>query len=79
MCIRDRSRDARGRYLPGAGLAALAGRFTPRLRAVAGPHLLRLALATDKTSFLAVRHGDEAVTIEVAVSYTHLDVYKRQP
>ena len=59
------SRDARGRYLPGAGLAALAGRFTPRLRAVAGPHLLRLALATDKTSFLAVRHGDEAVTIEV--------------
>lgn len=59
------ARDPRGRYHPGAGLAVLAGRFTPQLRAVAGPHLLRLAVSTDKTAFLVVRHGDEAVTIEV--------------
>lgn len=59
------SRDPQGRYQPGAGLAVLAGRFTPALRAVAGPYLLRLAVATDKTAFLVVRHGDEAVTIEV--------------
>ncbi len=59
------ARDEHGRFLAGAGLAVLAGRFTPALRAVAGRHLLRLAVATDKTAFLVVRHGEEAVTIEV--------------
>jgi len=59
------TRDEQGRYQPGAGLAVLAGRFTPTLRALAGPHLLRLAVATDKTAFLVVRHHDEAVTVEV--------------
>lgn len=59
------SRDPQGRYQPGAGLAVLAGRFTPALRALASPHLLSLAVATDKTAFLVVRHGDEAVTVEV--------------
>jgi len=59
------TRDDGGRYLPGAGLAVLAGRFTPALRAVAGPHLLQLAVGTHKTAFLVVRHGVEAVTIEV--------------
>lgn len=59
------SRDAQGRFQAGAGLAVLAGRFTPALRAVAGRHLLKLAVATEKTAFLVVRHGDEAVTIEV--------------
>lgn len=58
-------RDDQGRFQAGAGLAVLAGRFTPALRAVAGRHLLKLAVATDKTAFLVVRHGDEAVTIEV--------------
>ena len=48
-------------FFAGAGLAVLAGRFTPALRARAGRHLLRLAVATDKTAFLVVRHGDEAV------------------
>ena len=59
------ARDATGRFQAGAGLAVLAGRFTPALRAVAGRHLLQLAVATDKTAFLVVRHGEEAVTIEV--------------
>ena len=59
------SRDDKGRFQAGAGLAVLAGRFTPALRAVAGRHLLKLAVATEKTAFLVVRHGDEAVTIEV--------------
>lgn len=59
------ARDEHGRFLAGAGLAVLAGRFTPALRAVAGRHLLQLAVATDKTAFLVVRHGEEAVTIEV--------------
>jgi len=59
------ARDDQGRFQAGAGLAVLAGRFTPALRAVAGRHLLELAVATNKTAFLVVRHGDEAVTIEV--------------
>lgn len=59
------ARDSQGRYQPGAGLAVLAGRFTPALRARAGRHLLHLAVATDKTAFLVVRHGDEAVAVEV--------------
>ena len=59
------ARDELGRFQAGAGLAVLAGRFTPALRAVAGRHLLKLAVATEKTAFLVVRHGDEAVTIEV--------------
>jgi len=59
------ARDTTGRYQPGAGLTVLAGRFTPQLRAVASRHLLRLAVAADKTAFLVVRHGEEAVTIEV--------------
>ncbi|PID96566.1 MAG: IclR family transcriptional regulator [Actinomycetales bacterium] len=59
------SRDERGRYQPGAGLAVLAGRFTPQLRAIAGPHLLRLAITAEKTAFLVVRHGAEVVTVEV--------------
>ena len=62
------ARDELGRF-PGVGPAQggvlLAGRFTPALRAVAGRHLLKLAVATEKTAFLVVRHGDEAVTIEV--------------
>ena len=59
------ARDELGRFQAGAGLADLAVRFTPALRAVAGRHLLKLAVATEKTAFLVVRHGDEAVTIEV--------------
>lgn len=59
------ARDAHGRYQPGAGLTVLAGRFTPHLRAIAGRHLSHLAGATEKTAFLVVRHGEEAVTIEV--------------
>lgn len=59
------ARDELGRFQAGARLAVLAGRFTPALRAVAGRHLLKLAVATEKTAFLVVRHGDEAVTIEV--------------
>ncbi len=59
------ARDEQGRYQPGAGLAVLAGRFTPTLRALAGPRLLRLAVATEKTAFLVVRHHEEAVTVEV--------------
>ena len=59
------SRDHQGRYQPGAGLAVLAGRFTPALRARASKHLLNLAVTTDMTAFLVVRHGHEAVTVEV--------------
>ncbi len=58
-------RDEGGRYSPGAGLAALSGRFRPQLRAAAARHLQRLMTETEKTAFLVVRHGDEAVTIDV--------------
>ena len=69
------ARDSQGRYLAGAGLAVLAGRFTPALREAASHHLLPLAVATEKTAFVVVRHGDEAVTIEVVeppVSTAHV-------
>lgn len=59
------TRDEQGRYVPGAGLAALSSQFRPQLRAAAARHLQRLVLDTGMTSFLVVRHGDEAVTIEV--------------
>lgn len=59
------ARDEQGRYVPGAGLAALSGRFRPQLRAAAARHLHQLVLETGMTSFLVVRNGDEAVTIEV--------------
>lgn len=59
------TRDEQGRYVPGAALAALSGQFRPQLRAAASRHLQRLVLDTGMTSFLVVRHGDEAVTIEV--------------
>ncbi len=59
------ARDAAGRYLPAAGLAVLAGRVTPTLRAVAAPQLQRLAVASEMTAFLVVRHDDEVVTVEV--------------
>lgn len=59
------ARDDKGRYLPGAGLAALSGQFRPQLRAAAARHLQQLVLDTGMTAFLVVRHGDEAVTVEV--------------
>jgi DNA-binding IclR family transcriptional regulator len=59
------TRDDQGRYVPGAGLAALSGQFRPQLRAAAGRHLQQLVLDTGMTAFLVVRHDDEAVTIEV--------------
>ncbi|MGV1008194.1 MAG: IclR family transcriptional regulator [Dermatophilaceae bacterium] len=59
------ARDDLGRYVPGAGLAALSGQFRPRLRAAAARHLQRLVQQTGMTSFLVVRNGDDAVTIDV--------------
>ncbi len=59
------ARDEQGRYVPGAGLAALSGQFRPQLRAAATRHLQLLVLETGMTSFLVVRNGDEAVTVEV--------------
>ena len=59
------ARDEQGRYVPGAGLAALSGRFRPQLRAAAARHLHQLVLETGMTSFLVVRNGGEAVTIDV--------------
>jgi DNA-binding IclR family transcriptional regulator len=59
------ARDEHGRYVPGAGLAALSGQFRPALRAAAARHLQRLVQQTGMTSFLVVRSGDDAVTIDV--------------
>ena len=59
------ARDGAGRYLPAAGLAVLAGRVTPTLRAVAAPQLQRLAVGSGMTAFLVVRHDHEAVTVDV--------------
>ncbi len=57
-------RDAAGHFLPGVGLAALARSVRSPLRTAALPVLGLLADELRMTAFLAVRDGDEAVTIE---------------
>ena len=37
-----------------------------------------LPMAIDRATWIALRPGDGAVTVHAPVSYTHLDVYKRQ-
>lgn len=57
-------RDAAGHFLPGIGLAVLARSVRSPLRTAAVPVLGLLADELRMTAFLAVRDGDEAVTIE---------------
>jgi DNA-binding IclR family transcriptional regulator len=56
-------RTADGRYEPGIGLAVLAASVSRPLQAAALPELTRLAARARATAFLAVRDGDDAVTV----------------
>jgi DNA-binding IclR family transcriptional regulator len=57
-------RDADGRCVPGERLAALGRNVRLPLRAAALPELTSMAEDLSMTSFLVIRVGDEAVTIE---------------
>jgi DNA-binding IclR family transcriptional regulator len=54
---------ADGRYEPGLGLAALGAGVRRPLQSAAMPELTRLAAAAGATAFLAVRQGDDVVTV----------------
>jgi DNA-binding IclR family transcriptional regulator len=54
---------ADGRYEPGLGLAALGAGVRRPLQSAAGPELARLAQQAGATAFLAVRQGDDVVTV----------------
>jgi DNA-binding IclR family transcriptional regulator len=56
-------RTADGRYEPGIGLAVLAASVRRPVQAAAMPELTRLAERARATAFLAVRDGDDAVTV----------------
>lgn len=56
-------RTADGRYEPGIGLAVLAAGVSRPVQAAAFPELTRLAARARATAFLAVRDGDDAVTV----------------
>jgi DNA-binding IclR family transcriptional regulator len=56
-------RTADGRYEPGLGLAVLAASVSRPVQAAAFPELTRLAARARATAFLAVRDGDDAVTV----------------
>ena len=56
-------RTTDGRYEPGLGLAALAAGARRPVQDAALPELTRLAGEVGETAFLAVRDGDEAVTL----------------
>ncbi len=57
-----------GRYDLGATLLSLASRFEPKLRAVAGPLIQRLAREARAAAFVSVPQGDQCVAIMVAES-----------
>lgn len=59
------ARDSAGRYLPGGGLALLARRVAPGLKAAAAPHVEALAERAGMTAFVVVPHADQAVTVLV--------------
>ncbi|EWH00488.1 IclR family transcriptional regulator, partial [Halomonas sp. BC04] len=60
------TRTAEGPIRLGAGIALLASRFEPQLRAVAQPLLQALAKATRATAFISVAQGEECVVLMVA-------------
>lgn len=60
------TRTTEGPIRLGAGVALLASRFEPQLRAVAQPLLQALAKATRATAFISVAQGEECVVILVA-------------
>lgn len=69
------ARDRVGHYVPGRGLAVLARQVAYPLTSTALPHLEELANDTRMTSFLVVRHGEEALTVAVVeprVSEAHV-------
>lgn len=61
-----------GRYDLGATLLSLASRFEPRLRAVAGPLIQKLARDARAAAFVSVPQGDQCVAVMVAESDTPL-------
>jgi DNA-binding IclR family transcriptional regulator len=56
-------RTGEGRYEPGTALAALAASVRRPVQEAALPELTRLAARARATAFLAVRDGDDAVTV----------------
>ena len=76
MCIRDRA-PALSQQIP----ANLAATRDDALRAVpANVQLFRASLAQASGDLPAtVAHAKRALATAAPVSYTHLDVYKRQP
>ncbi|WP_172669698.1 IclR family transcriptional regulator [Arsenicicoccus sp. oral taxon 190] len=60
------SRDDSDRFRLGYGLVALTRTLDPDLRAVASPHLRKLADEVDLTAFLVVEERDHCVTLLVA-------------
>ncbi|MFC7049830.1 IclR family transcriptional regulator [Emcibacter nanhaiensis] len=60
------TRSPDGQIRLGPGLAWLASRFEPQLRAVAAPFLDDLANETSATAFLTIAEGNDCVVIMVA-------------
>lgn len=61
-----------GQFVLGAEILTLAARFEPQLRAVAAPHVERLAQATRAAAFVSVPQGEACVAIIVAEPETPL-------
>jgi DNA-binding IclR family transcriptional regulator len=79
-------RDVEGRYRLGTSVLAISTKFdrANRLRPIAGPIIRQLAADTDRTTFLLVLSGHEAVCVDRAEAYgairvQFVDVGDRMP
>lgn len=57
------SRAANGRFFIGGGMIALTASSQPQLRALALPHLQKLAQVTQATAYLAIARGGECLAL----------------